>query len=137
MHKIGGFMKNYSCHPFFILSMGMFGVALLAACENSLPVQGSTLCEDADGQYLVIFHERWQGVRTSEVAEEVRAFTDRFLRDKEIPANSVTTRFEFALRGFTAWIEAEKAETLQSDSRVDIVEENRCFTAINFSTPEK
>jgi len=35
------------------------------------------------------------------------------------------------------FIDAEKAEYLQKDSRVNYVEDNRCFSAISFSTPEK
>ena len=89
-----------------------------------------------EDQYLVIFHERWQEARTSQAAEEVRAFTDRFLREVEIPADSIIARFEFALRGFTARMDEFKAETLMDDPRVDYVEQNRRFRAARFSASE-
>lgn len=71
--------------------------------------------EPIEGQYLVIFNERWQNVRTHVVADQVRAFTDEFLKDENIPADSVIAQFKFALRGFTARISEGKAQALENN----------------------
>lgn len=83
------------------------------------------------GEYIVTFQERWDGEISSEVAEEVRAFTDQFLEDVEIPADSVLSRFEYSTRGFAARIDEEKAISLMLDDRVDRVTQNRLFNLYN------
>lgn len=92
--------------------------------------------EPIEGQYLVIFHERWQRARTPEVAEQVRAFTNQFLSETGIPADSVLARFEFVLRGFTARINANKAQALRNDPRINYVQQDRRFKASSFMAGE-
>lgn len=77
------------------------------------------------------FKERWQNVRNQQIADQVRMFTDRFLKEAEISADSVVSRFQFALRGFTARMNAGKAEALRHNPQVEFVEQNRRFRAIN------
>lgn len=105
---------------------------LLIGCDNSTSVKDSSVCDDIRGQYIVVFNEYWQEERTSEVAEEVRTFTNQFLNDYEIPTDSVIARFELVLRGFTARIDEVKAKALMDDSRVKYVEQNKCAKLISF-----
>lgn len=113
----------------WIVLTAIVAFSWITACEDSVSVQDNALIE---GQYLVIFHERWDGGRTSQTAEDVRAFTDRFLSDTNISADSVIARFEYALRGFTARMDETMAKSLMDDPRVDYVEQDRRFRVISF-----
>lgn len=118
-------MKELHNQSLLIVLIAIVALTWFTACEDTLTDQpGIQLIE---GQYLVIFHERWQEARTSQVADEVRAFTDQFLRETDIPADSVVARFEYALRGFTARMDETKAKSLMDDPRVDYVEQDRRF----------
>jgi hypothetical protein len=110
----------------------MMCILLLIGCDNSTSVKDSSICDDIEGQYIVVFNEYWQEERTSEAAEEVRTFTNQFLKDYEIPTDSVIARFELVLRGFTARIDGVKAKALMDDSRVKYVEQNECAKFISF-----
>lgn len=109
----------------------MFASFLFSACENSTSAREKTaLCNDIKNQYLVIFKERWQNVRSSQVAGEVRAFTNQFLKDYKISKDSIISYFDYTLRGFSARIDSVKVKSLQADSRVKYVEQNQCFHAL-------
>jgi len=122
-------MNNHQNFPYLILFIAVFAIAWITACEDSVSVQDQN-SQLIEGEYIVTFQERWDDERSPEVAEEVRAFTDQFLEDVEIPADSVISRFEYALRGFAARIDEEKAISLMFDDRVDRVTQNSRFNAI-------
>lgn len=145
-------MKLYSNQKFHFIYILIFALAAVIACEDNILVEDSALqlrdtqaipysIESADnqsgikpieGQYIVIFKERWQEMRTAQTAVEVRAFTNQFLKEAEIPADSVVARFELALRGFTARIDEAKAKALMNDPRVDYVEQDKWAKVISF-----
>jgi subtilisin family serine protease len=149
-------MNTYSAKKFRFLIILLFALVIGIACEenilienpssqditnNTTPYSANSLVNQPEimpieGQYLIIFKERWEGKRSVQTAETVRSYTDQFLRDIEIPTDSVVARFKFALRGFTARIDKFKAKALIGDPRVDYVEQDRKFRAIHFSADD-
>ncbi|MCC5912749.1 MAG: protease inhibitor I9 family protein [Balneolaceae bacterium] len=123
-------MNDLQNFPYLIVFITIFALASFTACEDNVSVQDAGP-QVIEGEYIVTFQERWDGEISSEVAEEVRAFTDQFLEDVEIPADSVLSRFEYSTRGFAARIDEEKAISLMLDDRVDRVTQNRLFNLYN------
>jgi subtilisin family serine protease len=142
-------MKKRASISLLIAFMAMLALAAFSACEDvfinkdtsrtdSQVLSGATErmtdqpeTGPIERKYIVSFKERWQEVRSPQVADEVRVFTDQFLSETGIPADSVIARLEYVLRGFTARIDAEKAEALEEDARVDCVPHERNFKAIS------
>jgi subtilisin family serine protease len=143
-------MKKQHNLSFLIVLLAIVTLTWFTACEDGVSVQDTppqTVSQPMystsdgkanpsgirpiEGQYIVVFHERWQEARTSQAAEEVRLFTDQFLRDVDIPADSVVARFELALRGFTARMDEAKAKALIDDPRVDYVDQDKWAQVIS------
>jgi hypothetical protein len=121
-------------------------IASVIACDDSITKHESSITENQvlsqsansvttdtqktgsiDNQYIVIFKEQWQGARTLQATNAIRAFTDQFLRDHQISADFVLSRYKLALRGFAVHMDADRAQALQKDPRVEYVEQNRRF----------
>ncbi|MDX1670932.1 MAG: S8 family serine peptidase [Balneolaceae bacterium] len=143
-------MRNKIINSISVAFVALVALALIYSCENSISVddhssklneniitltksESDSLSQERPipGQYIVIFKEQWQNIRTDQKAEEVRNFTDNFLAEVNIPKDSVIARFEYALRGFTARMKKDKAENLQNNPAVDYVEQDFLFKAIN------
>lgn len=86
-------------------------------------------------QYIVVYKDRWNGVINTDIADKVRAFVDKRLSEYGVPDSLVRSRYEHALRGFSATLTDQQLQTIQNDPKVKYLEQNRRFQAIQTSSP--
>jgi len=90
-----------------------------------------------ENQYIVVFNELWDDVRSEATAENVRIFTNQFINDIELPQDSIRSRYEYAIRGFSAKIHDPVLSRIQNDPRVKEVIQDVRAPVINHSNKEK
>jgi hypothetical protein len=142
-------MKIHSIQLLCIFLIVYFGISVIA-CKDTITKQESSITENQilsqsaksvlaannktesiDNQFMVIFKERWYGNRTLQAEIEIRAFTDQFLKDHQIPSDSILSRYEYALRGIAVQMNSDRAQALKEDPRVEYIEQNRRFRMLS------
>lgn len=114
-----------------ILSFGFY------ACDQPTTNQNTDLQTDqlskqqeqaVEGQYIVVFkNEDSKGKALSDV-DKVKEVRNKMLADYDIASSAVVGKYNVALKGFSAKLDAGQLAQLQNDDRVDYVEEDRFIT---------
>lgn len=78
----------------------------------------------------MVYNDQWNGAINETVGRKVLEFLDERLAEYGIPDSLVKNKYKYALRGFAAKFYEEQLKTIQEDSRVDFIEQDRQFRAI-------
>lgn len=74
-----------------------------------------------------MYRDEWNGKIDNTVAKKVHSFLQTRLSKLNIPDSLVKSRYEYALRGFTARLTPKQVQSLRSDSYVKYVEQDRRY----------
>lgn len=83
-------------------------------------------------QYTVVFKDQWNGRISNVVGQDVLEFVNARIREFGVPDSLVKSRYQHALRGFTAKLNDQQLQVIKNDPRVDYVEQDRRFKATGF-----
>lgn len=83
------------------------------------------------GQYIVVFKDQWGGQINRAIGQQALEFVNARIDEFSVADSVVKSRYEYALRGFTAKLTDEQLEAIKNDERVKYVEQDRRFKAIS------
>lgn len=92
--------------------------------EQSTTEKGQTI----EGQYIVVFNDKDAKGKALSDDKSVEELRNKVFTDYSIEANTVIGKYNTALKGFAAKLDAEKLKNLRNDDRIDYIEEDRFVT---------